>query len=620
MCGICGVWNRDGVPVGDSQIENMSSMLVHRGPDGKGAWLDGEIGLGHRRLEIIDPGPGGHQPMATPERDLWVVFNGEIHNHLELRAELEGQGETFRSSCDTEVLLAAYREWGLDCFPRFNGMWAVALWDVRKQRLVLSRDHFGIKPLYYSWSGNRVAFASEPKAILAAFPEERRVNGEYVRWFLAGASPDWGQETFFAGIKSVEQGTSLVLQRDGSAATRRYWQVEPDRYTVQDPEEEFRELLTDAVRLRLRSDVPVGACLSGGLDSSAIVRLARAQLEMPMECFTMRVRQPGYDESEFAAAVTEGSDDYRHHWIEPGPEGLLETLGRIVWHHDGPTPMRARYGKWHVFEEAGRHVKVVVDGQGADELLGGYGRFYFPHLLDSVRRGPRALVGEARDVARLWSWGGIARSPISPLVRRSSKQLWPSSRLVRKAPGESREAPAESLYESWLCHDADRPFESHLDNALWGELRYHLPELLHGEDALGMAHSVEARPAFLDRRLVEFCFSLSGSEKIRGGWRKSLLRRAMEGVLPPVVQWRRDKKGYPTPLNAWMLGAENYPAIRELMLGADARAGEFVRRRSLAQLLERHRAAPYQKSGYASELLFRCVTLELWLRQLNEQA
>jgi asparagine synthase (glutamine-hydrolysing) len=624
MCGICGIWNQDGAPVERRTIDRMNATLVHRGPDGEGAWVEGEIGFGHRRLEIIEPGPLGHQPMSTPDGGLWVVFNGEIHNYLELRQDLESGGESFRSNCDTEVLLAAYRKWGVECFQRFNGMWAAAIWDARQQTLVLSRDHFGIKPLYYSIAGSRVAFASEPKAILAGLPEEQRVNREYVCWFLSGGSPDFGEDTFYQNIQAVGPSTVIVLTREGSIRPQRYWQIDPTRVASDDPEEEFRELLTDAVRMRLRSDVPVGACLSGGLDSSSIVRLAGRELDLPMECFTMRVSDPGYDESEFAAVVTAGSDAYRHHWIEPGPGNALETLAKIAWHHDGPTPARGRYGMWHVFEEVGRHVKVVVDGQGADELLAGYARHFLPFLLDSGRQGLVQMVRDARAVVRLWGrgWRGLSTKPISPVMRRFSRRVWPAHRILRRdLVAGSRAVPVEALYDTWLCPDAERPFSTHLENALWHEFRFcGLPELLHAEDAIAMAHSVEARPAFLDRRIVEFCFAQPGSEKIRDGWRKSLMRRSLEGVLPPKVQWRRDKVGYNTPMDAWLLrDQENYRQLRELMLGTDAACLEFLERGPLERLLERRRRAG-RNGGYAAELASRCISLELWLRQVRQLA
>lgn len=626
MCGITGIWNRDDRPVDASRIEEMNRTLVHRGPDGEGVWTDGAIGFGHRRLEIIDPGPGGRQPMSTPDGEMWIVFNGEIHNFVELRAELESD-IAFRSSCDTEVLLQAYRRWGLDCFARFNGMWAVAIWDRREQRLVLSRDHFGIKPLFYSVRGSRIAFASEAKAILEAFPEEARPHRDQVVWFLSGASPDSGAETFFDNIHQVPQAGYLVFDASGRPHVGSYWRLDPSAKVAEsEAEGALRTLLDDAVRLRLRSDVPVGACLSGGIDSSAIVRLAGPRLIEPMHCFTMRVREPGYDESEFASLATGGSDAYDHHWIEPHPDGMLQTIGRIVWHHDAPCATRGRFGKWHTFEEAGRHVKVVVDGQGADEMFAGYGHYYLPFLFDCMRFGgtDEVPVGWPRELRRMTGggsvgWRRLAARAVGPLVRPLSDAIWPSHRLIRREARDGcRPIPKHTMYSTWLCDDVEQPFDSHLDNALWGDFRFSsLPELLRAEDAMAMAHSVEARPAFLDPRLVELAFALPFHQKIRDGWRKSVLRRALEGVLPPKIQWRRDKKGYPMPIFRWLTRhRENYRELTELLLGPSAMALQFVERRPLRSFLTSlHRGKP--GSLWERELLWRMTTLELWLRQIG---
>ncbi|HEX6701481.1 MAG TPA: asparagine synthase (glutamine-hydrolyzing), partial [Gaiellaceae bacterium] len=273
MCGIAGIWDRSAAPVAREALERMGEILRHRGPDGSGVWLDGDVGLANRRLAVVDPTPAGDQPMGLPDRGLWLTYNGEIHNYVELRRELEACGARFRTHTDTEVVLHAFAAWGLDAFERFNGMWAIALWDARERSLVLSRDRFGIKPLCYSLRSGRIAFASEPKAILAAFPEEREPDRTEIGRFLGGEFTDAGEATFFANVRSVPPATCLVWSRDG-LARHSYWRFEPGGETPKpDAEERFRELLRDAVRVRMRSGVPVGACLSGGLDSSAIAAL-----------------------------------------------------------------------------------------------------------------------------------------------------------------------------------------------------------------------------------------------------------------------------------------------------------------------------------------------------------
>lgn len=619
MCGIAGIWNRDGRPVSRSEIQRMNDLQAHRGPDGEGIWMRPGLGLGHRRLAIIDPTAAGQQPMGTSDGELWITFNGEIHNYEELRAELICGGIRFRGGSDTELLLEAYRNWGIDCFARLNGMWAVALWDQKRQELVLCRDRFGIKPLYVSVRGSRLAFASEIKAILAACPEERRINEAELYSFLAGGSPDAGPSTFFAGVTALPPATCRVLRRDGGSEDRCYWRLPAGGEEPRpDAADELRHLLDDSVRLRLRSDVPVGACLSGGLDSSSVVRIASQHVD-ELHCFSMRTRGSVLDESGFAEIAVRGLEAPRLHWVDPDPDRMLDIMSHIVWHHDAPTPSRGRYPHWFTLREAGRHVKVVLDGQAADELLAGYGRFRLPHLIDhwnaSRRRSLLQAIGEAPALVRALV-GPCRGSAVAALARTRAWPVWPAPRILARDFARRQGALDASLfYDSWLAPGVGPPSSGHLDSALRGEFqRVGLPELLHAEDALAMAFSVEARPAFLDHRLVEFCFRLPGDEKIRDGWSKSVLRRSMEGVLPPEIQWRRDKTGFQVPLCDWLRVDANARRVEDLLLSPDARSREFLDPGALKGFVRRWRRDPRRIAAYGRELLWRCLTVELWLR------
>jgi asparagine synthase (glutamine-hydrolysing) len=591
VCGIAGIWNRSGEPVEREALERMGTILRHRGPDGSGVWLDGEIGLANRRLAVVDPTPAGDQPMALPERGLWLTYNGEIHNYLELRRELEAAGARFRTHTDTEVVLHAYAAWGLDAFERFNGMWALGLWDARSRSLVLSRDRFGIKPICYSARGGRVAFASEPKAILAAFPEERQPDDAEIERFLADEFTDTGEATFFANVRTVPPATCLVWSRDG-VGHHSTWTFEPgDESPKPDAEERFRELLRDAVRVRMRSDVPVGACLSGGLDSSAIAALVDVPAGRPMHCFSLRYDGSRDDESRFAAAAAAaGGDRFELHWVRPEPGDLLETIRRIVWHHDAPTPIRGRLAQWHVLQEAGRHVKVVLDGQGGDELLAGYSRFVVPYVLDRLRGDPRGL---ARDVA------GLARIE-------SRSRLW----FLTLAAARAVRTPSPP----------EGPYRSRLNNALWNELRREgLPEVLHAEDALSMAFSVESRTPFLDHRLVELCFSLPLEDKIADGWTKSLLRRALRDDVPPEILARRRKLGFSAPAADWLRRDETLRAVRELLLDRRTLDRGYLDRRRVERGLRAFESAPPLYVAHRVGRIWRWITLELWFRQLVDR-
>jgi asparagine synthase (glutamine-hydrolysing) len=586
VCGIAGIWERSGRPVDRAALERMGAILRHRGPDGSGVWLDREIGLANRRLAVVDPTPAGDQPMGLPDRGLWLTYNGEIHNYVELRRELEASGARFRTHTDTEVVLHAYAEWGVDAFERFNGMWALGIWDARERSLLLSRDRFGIKPLCYSVRGGRIAFASEPKAILTAFPEEREPVRDEIARFLGGEFTDVGEATFFKNVRSLAPATCLVFASGGGVQRRSTWRFEPGDETPRpEAEEQFRALLHDAVRIRMRSDVPVGACLSGGLDSSAIAALVDVPVEQPMHCFSLRYDGWRDDESAFAAAAAR--DRFLLHWISPEPGDLLATMRRVVWHHDAPTPIRGRLAQWHVLQEAGRHVKVVLDGQGGDELLAGYSRFVVPYLLDRLRTGHGGLVREAAALARIES-----RSRLWFLV------------LAGLRAARSRSRPTE------------HPYRSRLNNALWHELRIEgLPEVLHAEDALSMAFSVESRTPFLDHRLVELCFSLPFTDKISDGWTKSLLRRALRDDVSPEILARRRKLGFSAPVAAWLRRNETRRAVRELLLDPRALARGYVHRRHLERGLRAFESGPPLYVAHRASRVWRWITLELWAQQ-----
>lgn len=622
MCGIAGIWNRDGRPIEAGAIERMNAVQRHRGPDGEGVWQRQGLVLGHRRLAIVDSGEGGKQPMQSRDGSLCVTFNGEIHNFVELRRELTALGADFTTSSDTEILLHGYRRWGLDLFPRINGMWALAIWDERTRELVLSRDRFGIKPLHVAEDGATLAFASEIKALLAFRPRWARPNRSQIVSFLAGASPSGGVETFFRDVRAVEPATCEIVGTE-THRHRRYWSLpEAEAVPADDAPRALRELLDDAVRLRLRSDVPVGACLSGGLDSSSVVRLAHRhrQDQQDLHCFSIRLDDPQCDESAFAQRAVDGLEGVRMHWVEPTADGLVDIADQVVWHHDGPTPSRGRALQWSLFRAAGRHVKVVLDGQGADELLAGYGRFRCARALDRARRalGP----GTARDLADA---GRAARSLLSSrlrptllsaLARRAGRPIAPSASLIRRdALRAVQPLDMNSFRDSFLHRDAPSPDGTLLGGALWGEFeRSGLPELLHAEDALGMAASVEARPPFLDHRVVEFCFAQPADAKIDAdGWSKSLLRQALEGVLPEAIRRRRDKKGFSFPLDRWMRAPANEARILDLLLDPEARTRELLQPATMERFLGGWRRRGL--SGYGLEILWRCLCLELWWRR-----
>jgi len=602
----------------------MIGTLIHRGPDGSGAHVLGDIGLGHRRLKVIDLSAAADQPIWLPDQSLCMVYNGEIHNYRELAVELRHAGARLRAENDTEVLLWAFRVWGESCFTRLNGMWAAAFWEPQRRRLLLSRDRFGIKPLLYSQLGARLAFASEAKAILAAYPEERRADVAMVHDYVLGAAPDADEHTFFDNVRQVLPGHYLCIEPE-RASLHRHWSFQPGAEQPRaDAPEALRELLTDAVRIRLRSDVPIGVTLSGGLDSSTVARLAATESSQPLQCFSLRYDDARLDESHYASMAADDPDRYRVHWITPSAERLLATMASIVWHHDAPTPLRGRYPQWHVLREASRHVTVVLGGQGSDELLGGYERFILPFVFD--RLDPR-LPGKysrwalPRDLIQLGRIeDGICRL-LPSLIRGALGRRWTTPQglqhpLARHGPIARRPLQRHRILGGWIGPNGEKPYRSRLNNALWAEFNCAgLPEVLHSEDAISMAFSLESRLPFLDHRVVELCFSLPYDDKLGEGWTKLLLRRATAGLLPEPVRLRRPKLGFPGDYARWLSTDAGLDAVTGLLLDQVTLRRGWLDPLWLKRRMGGTRAAAAKWVRHHAQRVWEMVALELWCRQ-----
>jgi len=630
VCGIGGIWHLTGRPVEKDRLGRMCASQAHRGPDGEGIWIEGNCGLVFRRLAILDLSDQALQPMQR--NGLVAVYNGEIHNYVELRAQLEQQGYSFTTQTDTEVVLNGYHCWETDCFEKFNGMWSVAFWDPQRQILLLCRDRFGIKPLYYACSSGQFAFASEIKALLTAFPRWATSNTSEIASYLLGGNTDSGEATFHREIRAVPPSTCLKIDRNGPQTPVSYWGFEPGSIRESASlEEEFRELLTDAVRIRLRSDVPVGCCLSGGLDSSSVTQLASLSNTAPMHCFSLKYEdRPDLDESRFAELLMGGSDRFIPHWITPDPHRLVPRIQRIVEAHDAPVPIRGRLGLWSLMEETSRHVKVVMVGEGGDELLGGYSRFFWPYLFDRFRNEKvRSLLSPVHLKQDWQLCRGMNPSAakcmldlVRPWIKKSGLTLFVWKDFIgRSILKDSTRLDASRFFYTWNRKDLPHPFQDRLNNALWQEFRLvGLPELLRAGDAIGMSHSVEVRAPFLDHRLVEFCFRLPFSRKIGNGWTKDILRQSMRGILPPEVVYRRDKKGMPTPYTALLSQESNLNEIEQRLLYGRAVVAGYLDRSGVEKLLHRFRSASRNDVGVHCSVLWRCLNVELWLSHLDSFA
>jgi asparagine synthase (glutamine-hydrolysing) len=569
MCGIAGVLSLDGAPRRED-VASMAELQRHRGPDDAGVMLDegAGVGLAHSRLSILDLSSAGHQPMMLDGR-YSISYNGEVYNYLELRPELTARGRTFRSGTDTEVVLAAYAEWGERCLERFNGMWALAIWDARERTLFCARDRFGVKPFYYWWDGRHFVFASQPTAIatylrragIARVSQDDDVVADY----LLGVRLDDGEETFLKGIRRLQPGHWLRL-RDGRLEVRRYYRLDPER-TVEPAEdgavwERFRELFIDAVRLRLRSDVPVGSCLSGGLDSSSIVCVASGLLgdqgggEGQKTFSACYPDHPRYDERPYIEEVVRraGADP---HYVYPSGERFFSEIEDFVRVQDEPVGSTSLYAQYCVYRLAGEAgMKVMLDGQGADETLTGYHGAYATRFLDLARGlsfGP--LLREVRlyrglhGYPALATWMTLARGLARGVVPRAVQRRVHSSRAARPHPFFPVRPASRISWEEPASEWARRgALPEYLFRLTTGSS---LQSLLRYEDRNSMAFSVEARVPFLDYRLVEYAFSLPGRYMVRDGLTKVLLREAMTGVLPERIRGRVDKVGFATPEGQW---------------------------------------------------------------------
>jgi len=551
MCGISGIVG-PGAESEGALLKRMSDRIAHRGPDDSGAWTAPGVALAHRRLSIIDLSALGHQPMQSDCGRYTITFNGEIYNYVELRHELEQSGERFRSGSDTEVLIAAFRRWGAACLSKLNGMWAFAIWDATDRVLFASRDRFGKKPFYYAETSDRLLFASEVKSILADPRIETAPSATAVADFCAERVSDHTAETFFQGVRQLPAGHYLWW-RPGALVIEQYWSLPVRELGAYDPSdaEEIRALLQSAIQIRLRADTPVGALLSGGLDSSTLTCMANQVRDDAgaLQLFST-VYDPPYEEAEGIAAVRARFPDSMAHFDQPGAEDFWADLPAALWHQEQPfgdASMVAHFRLMRVARDAS--VPVLLSGQAADEVFAGYPGYLWIYLGSRLRaEGPDAFLRAWREIA--------AHQPVA--IRNVLLNLAPAwaARLAKRSLAGSSVtwlAPEYRQVSPAIFHDSPSRGADPLDQALEQAVTTRtLPGFLHYEDRNSMAFGVETRLPFLDYRLVERLFSLSPGDKLRGGVTKSLLRSASEGFTPDPIRLRTRKMGYPAPLLQWL--------------------------------------------------------------------
>lgn len=627
MCGIAGILNLKQDPVPDlrRRLEVMSQIIIHRGPDGNGIWESAEhdVGFAHRRLSIIDLTPAGHQPMVGPNGAV-VVFNGEVYNHPELRADLRNDWE-FRSRSDTEVVLAAHARWGVKCLDAFRGMFAFAIWD--GDRLFCARDRFGIKPFYYAVVGDQFLFASEIKALVPFLPEvetDADALAEYLTFQYT-----IGEQTLFRGVKQLLPGHALTIE-DGHVAVWRYWDVQYALdwdHTQGYFESRLNELLIDSLDVHLRSDVPVGSYLSGGIDSSLLASLASSEFGHAADAFHGRFTDyPGYDESQYATAAANHSGATLH-VADITADDFVSQVERVAYHLDHPVAGPGAFPQYVVSALASQHVKVVLGGQGGDEVFGGYARYVIAYLEQCIRA---AIDGTYKD-------GHFVVTAESIIPNLTVLQEY--TPLIRQFWSEGLFGPLEERYFRLIDRSADlkgeidwraldRPgvfdrfgeifgnrrnveHEAYFDSMTHFDFACLLPALLQVEDRMSMAHGLESRVPLLDHPLIEFVATVPADVKFKGGQMKHLLKSTFADSLPAEIRDRRDKMGFPVPLKEWTEGPLR-DWVNDLFRSPEAQSRPFINGDAVIAGLD--------GGARFSRKLWGLISLELWYRCFHDRA
>ncbi len=627
MCGIGGAVSLSLTTLRNAQgtVELINDLLRHRGPDGEATWVHdhGVAAFAHRRLAIIDL-ESGDQPM-TDGAGNWVTHNGEIYNYIELRGLL-GK-DRFTTSSDTEVILRAYRQWGEGCLERLRGMFSFALWDEETQTLFAARDRFGIKPLYYTVVDGVLYFASEVKALLPFLPKvETDLDG--LADYLTFQFPLAGK-TLFEGVQELLPGHFLRV-RNGRVETQRYWEVyfEPDfDHTADYYERRTEELLADSIALHLRADVPIGSYLSGGLDSSIVASLASTTHGPGMMGFTGRFGMPGFDESRYARAVAEDRG-FELHEVEIVPDDFVERIGDVIYHLDYPVAGPGSFPQYMVSELAAQHRKVVLGGQGGDEIFGGYVRYLIAYFEQCIRG---AIDGTMHSGNFVVTYESIIPNlqtlrEYKPLLR----EFWREGlfedldaryfRLIDRAPDLGDEidwaqlqgySPFETFKQ--IFHGGNVKKESYFDSMTHFDFKTLLPALLQVEDRVSMAHGLESRVPLLDHPLVELAATMPADVKFKDGHLKHVLKTAFAPVLPDAVRNRRDKMGFPVPLQEWIGGAG---PVRDFVV--DTLSSDAARNRSLVDNAKV--VAKLDQEPRFGRKVWGLLSLELWQQTFHDRA
>ena len=604
----------------------MRDVITHRGPDDEGIYIDENVGLGHRRLSIVDVA-SGHQPMTNEDDSLYITYNGEVYNHADYREDLEARGHVYRTHCDTETILHLYEEHGDACVDYLRGMFAFAIWDRNKRELLIARDRLGIKPLYYvHTSDGSLYFASEIKALLEARAVKPEVNFAAFSDYLANHATS-GEETLFASVKRLMPGHTLTW-RDGDIKIKKYWDVSfakvaPNGHSDRDYIAEWGELFRKSVELRLMADVPLGMFLSGGIDSSAIAAVMSTLVDEPIKTFSVAFAEREANELQYARLIARA---YKtdHHEVVISPEEFFAALPDLIWHEDEPLAHPSSVALFFVSRLAAQHVKVVLTGEGSDELMAGYARYRKTILnLALGEHYQRMVPAGVRDLIR----GQIAGMSASSLRAKLSRTFLSVSPDIESIYFDNFAVFPRADQHQLLTHDtleriggvdpyagmrrmlSETDAQSLLDRLLYADIKTYLHELLMKQDQMSMAASLESRVPFLDHKLVEFTSSLPERLKLRRWTTKYVLRQSMKGVLPEQIL-ARPKMGFPVPVGAWFRGPYAQ-VLDEYVLGSRAMDRGIFNPETAQTLVNEHQRG----AANHTERLWSLVNLEMWFRR-----
>lgn len=610
MCGICGILNLDKKPVDEGSVRKMMASIKHRGPDDEGLFFHENIGLGFVRLSIIDLSQSSHQPMMDDSGRYALIFNGEIYNYLEIREELISKGYKFKSSGDAEVLLYSYIEWGKECLNRFNGMFAFAVWDKSEKKLFAARDRFGVKPFYYYMNENVFIFGSEICSILKVVEENTLQNDNAIFDYLVYNRTDQTENTFFKNIKKLQHACYIEIVNNKFVNGKWYNLIDNLNKPFKDPDE-FVELLSSSIGLRLRSDVPVGVCFSGGLDSSSIVSLLLRDFNKhDISTFSAVYNIEGhkYDESEFIYEYKNVLSNM--YYVTPNADSLMKDIYNFVKAHNEPVTSTSLYAQFKVMELAKSNVVVVLDGQGADELLAGYHYFfgiYFRELLGKLKLFKLSsemckYVINHKEIYGLKTFLYFMLPSFLKTKARVMEKGFLSKDFQKKCADDN--VIVDILYDSKNIYEA-----------LINHFEYKLEHLLKWEDRNSMWFSLEARIPFLDYRLVESALSMDSSYKIRNGMTKYLLRESVKNLIPEKIRLRTDKIGFNTPEDDWFHTEKFAALINDILNSKSFSERGYINASKAKELYNKH----LNKKINISRDIWKWINLELWFNEFIDQ-